>query len=148
MAESSGTDSGRIPLLHRAGAAAADVGSIGEGRPKLRAAIQYGLIALVFGFLALFLITQWNKLPSYDWRFRPAWLVPAVALVFAFYWLQPTLWRVILPGLLPAVLTAFSFNDNSYSKSWTPPSNEQASNRSSLISRAMITPRTCWPGSA
>ncbi|HVI19269.1 MAG TPA: lysylphosphatidylglycerol synthase domain-containing protein [Gaiellales bacterium] len=99
MAETSSTGSGRTPLLHRAGAAAAEVGSIGEGRPRLRAAIQYALIVLVFGFLALFLITQWNKLPSYDWRFRPAWFVPAVVLVLTFYWLQPTLWNVILRGL-------------------------------------------------
>jgi hypothetical protein len=65
----------------------------------LRAAIQYLLIALVFGFLALFLITQWSKLPNYDWRFRPAWLPVAFLLVLAFYALQPELWRLILRGL-------------------------------------------------
>ncbi|HYZ28132.1 MAG TPA: lysylphosphatidylglycerol synthase domain-containing protein [Thermoleophilaceae bacterium] len=99
MAESSGTDPGRAPLLHRAGSAAAGVGSVGEGRPKLRAAIQYGLIAVVFGFLALFLATQWSKLPNYDWRFRPGWLVAAVVLVLGFYGLQPLLWQLILKGL-------------------------------------------------
>jgi hypothetical protein len=96
VADSSSTDPGHTPLLHRAGTAAADIGSLGEGRPKLRAAIQYGLIALVFAFLAFFLISQWSKLPDYDWRFRPAWIAAAFVLVLAFYALQPTLWLVIL----------------------------------------------------
>lgn len=99
MADSSSTDPGGTPLLHRAGTVAAGLGSLGEGRPKLRAAIQYGLIGLVFAFLAFFLITQWNKLPNYDWRFRPGWLIPAFLLVGAFYFLQPLLWLVILGGL-------------------------------------------------
>jgi hypothetical protein len=99
VADSSSTDSGRTPLLHRAGSVAADIGSLGAGRPKLRAAIQYGLIGLVFACLAAFLITQWNKLPEYHWRFRPGLVVAAFALVLAFYALQPLLWRIILSGL-------------------------------------------------
>jgi hypothetical protein len=95
----SSTDPGRTPLLHRAGTAAAGVGSLGEGRPKLRALLQYGLIALIFGFLALFLITQWGKLPSYHWRFRPAWLVLSFFLVLAYYSLGPIIWRFVLAGL-------------------------------------------------
>jgi hypothetical protein len=99
VADSSSTDPHRPPLLHRAGSAAASIGSVGEGRPRLRAAIQYGLITIVFAFLALFLITQWNKLPNYDWRFRPGWLVLTFSLLLTFYALQPTLWLVILGGL-------------------------------------------------
>ena len=99
MTDSSSTDPGRTPLLHRAGSVAAGLGSLGQGRPRLRAAIQYGLIALVFAFLAFFLITQWNKLPNYDWRFRPGWLVVGFVLVLTFYALQPFLWQVILRGL-------------------------------------------------
>lgn len=99
MADSSSTDPGRTPLLHRAGTAAADIGSLGEGRPKLRAAIQYGLIALVLACLAAFLISQWNKLPNYEWRFRPGWIAASFVLVLAFYALQPTLWMLILRAL-------------------------------------------------
>lgn len=99
MADPSSPDPGRTPFLHRAGSAAANVGDLGAGRPKLRATIQYGLIALVFGFLAFFLISQWSRLPEYDWRFRPGWLVVAFALVLVFYMLQPELWRLILRGL-------------------------------------------------
>jgi hypothetical protein len=81
------------------GTAAADVGDLGKGRPKLRAAIQWGLIVVVLGFLAAFLITQWSKLPNYHWRFEPLWIVVAFALVLVFYILQPELWRLILRGL-------------------------------------------------
>jgi hypothetical protein len=97
--DSSRRDAGRVPFLHRAGSAAAGVGELGAGRPRLRAAIQYGLIALVFAFLALFVVTQWNRLPDYDWRFRPGWLALSVVCVFAFYALQPFLWRMILRAL-------------------------------------------------
>jgi uncharacterized membrane protein YbhN (UPF0104 family) len=92
-------DSPRRPLLHRAGSAAAGVGSLGEGRPKLRAAIQYGLIGLVFACLALFLVTQWSKLPDFDWRLEPGWLVLSFAAAIVFYAIQPELWRVILAQL-------------------------------------------------
>jgi hypothetical protein len=145
VAESSTTDQGRAPLLHRVGTAAAGIGSLGRGRPKLRAAIQYGLIALVFAFLALFLITQWNKLPSYHWRFTPAWLVPAFLLVLAFYALQPELWRVILHGLGergdPVQLRA------AWAKSlvarYVPTSALMVVGRVVLAERAGITQRVC-----
>lgn len=99
MADSSSPEPDRAPLLHRAGTVAAGVGSIGEGRPKLRAAVQYGLIALVLAFLAFFLISQWSKLPNYDWRFRPGWIAVSFVLVLSFYALQPQLWRLILRAL-------------------------------------------------
>ena len=99
VADSGSSDAGRTPLLHRAGTAAAGIGSLGADRPRLRAAIQYGLIGLVFLCLAAFLVTQWNKLPDYDWRFQPSWLVVGFALVLAFYALQPLLWILILRGL-------------------------------------------------
>src|SRR3954453_4529732 len=145
VAESSTTDHGRAPLLHRVGTAAAGIGSLGRGRPKLRAAVQYGLIALVFAFLALFLITQWNKLPSYHWRFTPAWLVPAFFLVLAFYMLQPQLWRVILHGLGedgdPVPLRA------AWAKSlvarYVPTSALMVVGRVVLAERAGITKRVC-----
>lgn len=86
-------------LLERAGAAAAGVGSIGAGRPKLRAALQYGLVAVIFGFLLGFVATQWGKLPDFDWRFSPAWLALGTVAVTLFYAFQAELWRFILSRL-------------------------------------------------
>ena len=145
MADSSSTGGDRAPLLHRAGRAAAHVESLGAGRPKLRAAIQYGLIALVFAFLALFLITQWQKLPDYSWHFRPGWLVVGFALVLAFYMLQPELWRLILHGLGehgdPVQLRA------AWAKSlvarYVPTSALMVVGRVVLAERAGITKRVC-----
>src|SRR5258708_15929632 len=85
VADERTTDPERAPLLHRAGTAAAGVGSLGEGRPKLRTALQYGLIALIFAFLPFFLISQWTKLPNYDWRFRPRWILSPFPPLLAFF---------------------------------------------------------------
>ena len=65
----------------------------------MRALIQWGLIALVFAFLAGFVITQWNRLPDYDWRFEPLWLAAAVVAVGLFLTLQSEMWQVILRTL-------------------------------------------------
>lgn len=75
------------------------MGELGSGRPRLRALIQWGLIGLALAFLALFVGTQWSKLPDYEWRFRPGWLVASVAAVGVFYAVQPELWRLILRAL-------------------------------------------------
>ena len=145
MAQQGSTDPRRRPFLHRAGTAAAGVGSLGEGKPKLRAALQYGLIGLVFAFLALFLVTQWSKLPDYHWRFRPGWLVLAFVLVLAFYALQPLLWQLILRGLGehgdPVELRA------AWAKSlvarYVPTSALMVVGRVVLAERAGITKRVC-----
>lgn len=86
-------------LLERAGAAAADMGSIGRDRPRLRVLLQTALALLIFGALVGFLLSQWSKLPDYDWRFRPGWLVLAGAAVAGFYLAQAEIWRFILHSL-------------------------------------------------
>ena len=99
MADSRNAEPDRPSLLHRAGSAAAGVGELGSERPRLRAVLQWGLIALAFAFLFLFIATQWSKLPDYEWRFRPGWLVAGVAAVTLFYAVQPEVWRLILHAL-------------------------------------------------
>jgi len=92
-------DDDRGTLLERAGSAAAGVGSFGSGRPRLRMALQIGLLVLIFAFLAAFLITQWSKLPDFDWRFRPEWLALAFAGVATFMIAEGEIWRLILRAL-------------------------------------------------
>jgi uncharacterized membrane protein YbhN (UPF0104 family) len=93
-------DRGRAPtVLERAGAAAAEAGRGEPHRPALRAALQWGFVVLVLGFLVGFVVTQWDQLPDFDWRFRPAWLVLAAAAVALFYVIHAEAWRVILRGL-------------------------------------------------
>lgn len=86
-------------LLERAGTAAADVGKVAAGRPKLQRAIELGLVALAIAFLVVFLVTQWGKLPDYDWRFEPGWLAVAVAAAGIFYVAGAEAWRAML-GML------------------------------------------------
>jgi hypothetical protein len=86
-------------LLERAGSTAAGLGSIGEGRPRMRRGLEIGIVALVVIFLVAFLASQWGRLPDYDWEFRPVWLLVSAAGVALFYVIQCEGWRAILRSL-------------------------------------------------
>jgi glycosyltransferase 2 family protein len=86
-------------LLERAGETAAGLGSLGEGRPHVRRAIEIGVVVLVVVFLVAFIATQWGRLPDYDWDFRPAWLLVSAVGVALFYAIQCEAWRGILASL-------------------------------------------------
>lgn len=89
----------RPTLLERAGEAASGVSSLGSGNPRRRALVQYGLAALIFGFLIFFVARQWGQLPDFDWRFEPGWLALSAVCVAAFYTAQGELWRAIVASL-------------------------------------------------
>jgi glycosyltransferase 2 family protein len=90
---------GSPSLLERAGTAAAGVGTIGPRHPRARLAVQWGLAVLIFGFLLVFVLRQWNRLPDYDWRFTPGWLALSALSVAVFYAAQGELWRFIVRSL-------------------------------------------------
>ena len=89
----------RPTLLQRAGTAAAGISSFGPKGPKARLAFQWGIAALIFGFLVFFVIRQWNDLPDFDWHFQPGWLALSGLAAFLFYAWQCELWRRILHAL-------------------------------------------------
>jgi glycosyltransferase 2 family protein len=86
-------------VLERAGSAAASISSFGPKRPAARLAFQWGIAALIFGFLILFVLRQWSDLPDFEWHFEPAWLALSAVAVFLFYVVQGELWRLILHWL-------------------------------------------------
>ena len=86
-------------LLERAGSKAAGIGTLGQGSPRLRRAIEIGIVALVVLFLGVFVATQWGRLPDYDWQFRPGWLVVSGIGVALFYVIQGEAWRLTLGSL-------------------------------------------------
>jgi len=92
-------EKGSASLLERLGAAAAGVSSAESASPRRKALLQYGLAALIFGFLIFFVARQWNQLPDFDWRFSAGWLAVAIACVVLFYTLQGELWRVVIHSL-------------------------------------------------
>ena len=85
--------------LERAGTAAARISSLAPKSAAARLALQWGVAALIFGFLIFFVIRQWNDLPDFDWHFQPAWLALSGLATFLFYALQCELWRRILHAL-------------------------------------------------
>ena len=86
-------------LLERAGSAAASISTFGPKSTKARLAFQWGIAALIFGFLIFFVVRQWNDLPDFDWHFQPGWLVLSGFGAFLFYACQCELWRGILHAL-------------------------------------------------
>ena len=86
-------------LLQRAGTKAAGIGSARPGHPVARFVLQWGVPVLVFGFLVGFVLRQWSKLPDFDWRFAPGWLVLSAVCVLGFYIAQGELWRLIVRAL-------------------------------------------------
>jgi hypothetical protein len=86
-------------LLERAGGAAAALGGLGAGSPRRRRALELAVVAVVVAFLAAFVATQWNRLPDYDWEFRPGWLAVSAVGVGLFYAIQCEAWRLILRSL-------------------------------------------------
>ena len=86
-------------LLERAGSAAAGISSVGSGSPRRKALLQWGLAALIFGFLVFFVARQWNQLPDFAWRFSPGWLALSLACVMLFYTVQGELWRSVVSSL-------------------------------------------------
>ena len=86
-------------LLERAGQTAAGLGEIGASSPRMRRTVEIVVALLVVGFLTVFIVTQWGRLPDYDWEFRPVWLVLAAAALTFFYALQCEAWLWILRAL-------------------------------------------------
>ncbi len=86
-------------MLERAGTAAAEVGRGETRRPRLRMVGRWGFVVLILAFLVGFVVTQWDQLPSFDWRFRPGWLALAAAGVVLFYVIHAEAWRAIVRGL-------------------------------------------------
>jgi glycosyltransferase 2 family protein len=86
-------------LLQRAGTAAAGISGFGPKSPKARLAFQWGIAAVIFAFLVVFVLRQWNDLPDFDWHFQPAWLALSGLATFVFYAWQCAMWRRILRAL-------------------------------------------------
>jgi Lysylphosphatidylglycerol synthase TM region len=86
-------------VLERAGSAAAGITSFAPKNPAARIAFQWGLAALIFGFLVFFVVRQWNDLPDFDWHFEAGWLALSAVAVLLFYTAQGELWRLIVHSL-------------------------------------------------
>ena len=91
--------SGFPAVLERAGTLAADIDLPGAHHPRARLAVQCGIGVLVMGFLVGFVASQWSKLPDFDFRFSPGWLVLASITVVTYLIIQGEIWRLILRSL-------------------------------------------------
>lgn len=86
----------RQPFLHRVGEAGARVGTRPPRSRRVRLAVQLGLVALIFGFLVLTVVDQWSEIQAQGVHFHVGWLVPAIAILPAFFVLSALGWDFIL----------------------------------------------------
>lgn len=89
----------RPSFLERVGSAGASVASLEPAHPRLRRALRIGLVLLVAASLAVAIGTQWNRLPTIQWRFEPAWLLLCTLAFLATLVLNAEGWRVIVASL-------------------------------------------------
>lgn len=87
---------GRRPFLHRIGEVGAQVGRRPPQRRSVRIALQLGIALLIFGFLVLTVISQWDEVRQEGVHFEVLWLPPALCVLAAFYFLGALGWDLIL----------------------------------------------------
>ena len=85
--------------LERLGEAGAALTSLGAEGPRWRRALVLALVALVLGFLAAAVVSQWSKLPDIHWRFRAGWLVASLVALVLFQLAHCQLWVMMLAAL-------------------------------------------------
>jgi glycosyltransferase 2 family protein len=86
-------------LLERVGSAGATAVSLGGEGSRVRRVLTIVLVGLTVIFIALFVATQWSRLPSIRWRFEPGWLAVCVLALALFNAVQAQLWLWILRAL-------------------------------------------------
>jgi hypothetical protein len=84
------------PLLHRIGEAGARLGTKPPRSKRVRLALQLGIAVLVFGFLVLTVVDQWQEIQEKGVHFHVLWLIPAFVILPIFYALNAVGWDLIL----------------------------------------------------
>jgi hypothetical protein len=86
----------RKPFLHRVGELGASIGRRPPRRRAVRTALQLGIAILIFGFLILTVVSQWDEVREEGVSFEVLWLLPAAAVLLCFYTLGALGWDLIL----------------------------------------------------
>jgi glycosyltransferase 2 family protein len=68
-------------------------------RGRLKLVVRMIAVLIALGFMAALVSTQWQALQSFQWAFRPAWLIPSFALLALAWLLELSTWRFVLAGL-------------------------------------------------
>ena len=87
---------GSKPILHRLGEIGASIGSRPPRSRRVRVAIQLGIALLIFGFLILTVVGQWDEVREEGVSFDVLWLVPAFVVLPIFYAFGALGWDLIL----------------------------------------------------
>jgi uncharacterized membrane protein YbhN (UPF0104 family) len=66
---------------------------------RLKVLVRLAILLLALGFLAALVASQWQALQSFQWQFRPLWLLPSFALLAVAALLELSIWRSLLASL-------------------------------------------------
>ena len=70
-----------------------------SSRGRLKLVVRMIALLIALGFMAALVSTQWQALQSFQWEFRPVWLIPSFALLALAWLLELSTWRFVLAGL-------------------------------------------------
>lgn len=70
-----------------------------SSRGRLKIITRIAALFLALGFMAALVTSQWQALQSFQWQFRPLWLIPSFALLALAWLLELSVWRFVLAGL-------------------------------------------------
>lgn len=68
-------------------------------RGPLKTAVRIAALLVALGFLAALLASQWQALRTFQWQFRPGWLLLSFVLLALGALLELSIWRFLLAGL-------------------------------------------------
>jgi hypothetical protein len=84
------------PLLHRIGEAGARFGTRPPRNRKVRLAIQFGIVFVIFGFLVLTVVSQWSEIQDKGVHFHVLWLIPAIVILLLYFTFGALSWDLLL----------------------------------------------------
>ena len=90
------SEEGRTPFLHRVGEVGAEDRQATAAEASVRVAVQLGIAIVIFGFLVLTVVSQWDEVRQEGVHFEVLWLPPALVVLDRFYFLGALGWDLIL----------------------------------------------------
>jgi hypothetical protein len=70
-----------------------------SSRSRFKSIVRVAALLVALGFLTALVVSQWQDLRSFQWQFRPLWLLPSFFLLAVAALLELSIWRFLLASL-------------------------------------------------
>jgi hypothetical protein len=68
-------------------------------RKRLKLTLRIVALLVALAFIVALVSSQWQALQTFQWQFRPQWLIPSFALLALAWLLELSVWRFVLASL-------------------------------------------------